>query len=232
MKLLDKKTTGRPGQAADLHRGHDARHRGAGGHHRQPHLRRDREYKAEFTDATGVVKGDDIRVAGVKVGNVEDVEIVDRTSAMVTFKVDDDHQVTGSTDATDPLPQPRRPALHRADPGRRRPRGCRRGRRSLSTAPPALDLTVLFNGFKPLFEALSPGRRQQAVLRDHPGLPGRGRHPRGPAAPHRVGHHDARQPRPGDRRPHRQPQRGARPHRRPRRAAHRLLVKLRTSSAA
>jgi phospholipid/cholesterol/gamma-HCH transport system substrate-binding protein len=29
-----------------------------------------REYKAEFTDATGVVKGDDIRIAGVKVGTV------------------------------------------------------------------------------------------------------------------------------------------------------------------
>ena len=28
-----------------------------------------REYKAEFADATGVVKGDDIRIAGVKVGH-------------------------------------------------------------------------------------------------------------------------------------------------------------------
>ena len=36
-----------------------------------------REYKAEFVDATGVVKGDDIRVAGVKVGPVKGVEIVD-----------------------------------------------------------------------------------------------------------------------------------------------------------
>ena len=30
-----------------------------------------KEYKAEFVDATGVVKGDDIRVAGVKVGTVQ-----------------------------------------------------------------------------------------------------------------------------------------------------------------
>ena len=32
-------------------------------------LRRQREYKAEFVDATGVVKGDDVRIAGVKVGH-------------------------------------------------------------------------------------------------------------------------------------------------------------------
>ena len=48
------------------------------------------EYKAVFTDATGVVKGDDIRIAGVKVGTVKDVEIVDRTRALVTFNVQDD----------------------------------------------------------------------------------------------------------------------------------------------
>ena len=46
-------------------------------------------YKAVFSDATGVVKGDDIRVAGVKVGTVKDVQIADRTRALVTFTVDD-----------------------------------------------------------------------------------------------------------------------------------------------
>ena len=77
----------------------------------------------------------------------------------------------------------------------------------MSQTSPALDLTVLFNGFKPLFQALSPGRRQPALLRDHPGLPGRGRHARGAARPHRVGDLDAGRPRPGDRQPDRQPQR-------------------------
>ena len=37
-----------------------------------------RDYKAVFSDATGVVKGDDIRIAGVKVGSVQDIKIVDR----------------------------------------------------------------------------------------------------------------------------------------------------------
>ena len=59
-----------------------------------------KEYKAVFSDATGVTKGDDVRVAGVKVGNVEDVEVVERTRALVTFKVAKDQQVTDSTDAT------------------------------------------------------------------------------------------------------------------------------------
>ena len=58
-----------------------------------------REYKAEFVDATGVVKGDDIRIAGVKVGVVKDVEIVDRTHALVSFSVDDTTSITGATNA-------------------------------------------------------------------------------------------------------------------------------------
>ena len=32
-----------------------------------------RTYKAVFSDATGVVKGDDVRIAGVKVGSVDEL---------------------------------------------------------------------------------------------------------------------------------------------------------------
>ena len=56
-----------------------------------------RTYKAVFSDATGVVKGDDIRVAGVKVGTVNDVQITDRTRAMISFSVDDSTRVTEAT---------------------------------------------------------------------------------------------------------------------------------------
>ena len=38
-----------------------------------------------FSDATGVVKGDDIRIAGVKVGSVKRVEIIDHDQAKVYF---------------------------------------------------------------------------------------------------------------------------------------------------
>ena len=48
--------------------------------------------KAAFTDATGLVKGDDVRLAGVRIGKVGGLK-VDRGKALVTMKVDDRHQV-------------------------------------------------------------------------------------------------------------------------------------------
>jgi phospholipid/cholesterol/gamma-HCH transport system substrate-binding protein len=114
-------------------------------------------YKAEFVDATGLVKGDDVRIAGVKVGSVEGISIVDRTRAMVTFSVQTDTALTQSTRADiryRNLVGQRYIALTNEigstgvlEPGTTIP---------TSHTSPALDLTVLFNGFKPLFQALSP----------------------------------------------------------------------------
>lgn len=115
------------------------------------------DYRAVFSDATGVVKGDDVRIAGVKVGTVRDVEIVDRTRALVTFSVEDSTTLTQATHASiryRNLVGQRYVALEdqigdtdRLEPGDTIP---------ISQTTPALDLTVLFNGFKPLFQALSP----------------------------------------------------------------------------
>jgi phospholipid/cholesterol/gamma-HCH transport system substrate-binding protein len=116
-----------------------------------------KEYHAVFSDATGVVKGDDVRIAGVKVGNVENVEVVGRTKALVSFKVEEDQPVTASTFAAiryRNLVGQRYIALTQGVGG---PSILREGATiPLSRTKPALDLTVLFNGFKPLFEALSP----------------------------------------------------------------------------
>lgn len=118
------------------------------------------EYKAVFTDATGVLKGDDVRIAGVKVGTVKDVEVVqgdttDDTHALVTFSVASDTIVDGGTHAT---------IRYRNLLGQRYISLTREGGGAelsddtipVSNTKPALDLTVLFNGFKPLFQALSP----------------------------------------------------------------------------
>jgi phospholipid/cholesterol/gamma-HCH transport system substrate-binding protein len=116
-----------------------------------------KQYKAVFSDATGVVKGDDIRVAGVKVGNVEGVEIVDRTRALVTFKVVDDQRLTEATNATiryRNLVGQRYIALTEGVGGSSVL--AEDDTIPLARTRPALDLTVLFNGFKPLFAALSP----------------------------------------------------------------------------
>ena len=114
-------------------------------------------YRAEFVDATGVVKGDDVRVAGVKVGSVTDIEIVDRTRALVSFVDAEDVAVNLATHAA---------IRYRNLVGQRY---ISLSQQVGDTTPleedavidvrntsPALDLTVLFNGFKPLFQALSP----------------------------------------------------------------------------
>lgn len=116
-----------------------------------------RAYKAEFTDATGVTKGDDIRVAGVRVGTVSDVEIIDRTRALVTFSVDEDTSVNGGTNASiryrNLVGQRYISLTQEVGDTQRLPAGTTI---PVSRTRPALDLTVLFNGFKPLFQALSP----------------------------------------------------------------------------
>jgi phospholipid/cholesterol/gamma-HCH transport system substrate-binding protein len=114
-------------------------------------------YKAVFSDATGVNPGDDVRIAGVKVGSVKKVEVVDRTRALVSFTVAKSSIVTKSSTAT---------IRYRNLVGQRyisltQGVGDLAQMASDSTIPmsrtqPALDLTVLFNGFKPLFAALSP----------------------------------------------------------------------------
>jgi len=115
------------------------------------------EYQAEFVDATGVVSGDDVRVAGVKVGTVTDVEVVDRNRALVSFDLEDEVSLTQSSRASiryRNLVGQRYISLtqqvgetEQLEPG---------GTIDVSNTSPALDLTVLFNGFKPLFQALSP----------------------------------------------------------------------------
>ncbi len=132
-----------------------------------------RDYKAVFQDVTGVVKGDDVRVAGVKVGTVKEIEIVEvdvekggeldddgngRSSmSEVTFTVDEGTELTQATYAA---------IRYRNLVGQRYIALSQRvGETGVldagSTIPEtrteeALDLTELFNGFKPLFTALSP----------------------------------------------------------------------------
>ena len=93
----------------------------------------------------------------MKVGTVKDVQITDRTRALVSFSVDDSTRVTEATHAT---------IKYRNLVGQRyialtAEVGSTKELADGATIPisrtaPALDLTVLFNGFKPLFQALSP----------------------------------------------------------------------------
>jgi len=115
------------------------------------------EYRAQFTDVTGMVEGDDVRIAGVKVGEVEDIRVVRNRIAEVTFSVYDGTPVATSTRVRvryRNIVGTRYVALTEG-PGDGRPLP-ENGLIPLSQTQPALDLTVLFNGFKPLFAALNP----------------------------------------------------------------------------
>lgn len=114
-------------------------------------------YTARFSDATQVLPGDDIRIAGVRVGQVEDIEVADRKQAEVTFSVAADRKLPSSVTATIKfrnLTGQRYISLGQGsggggllEPG---------GLIPIERTKPALDLTELFNGFKPLLRALSP----------------------------------------------------------------------------
>ncbi len=117
------------------------------------------EYQAVFANATMLEKGDDVRIAGVNVGEVKKVEHFERSRALVTFRVDAKVDLTTSSRAEIRflnLIGDRYLALERGtgfedaeklDDGARIPIG---------NTKPALDLTTLFDGFKPLFAALTP----------------------------------------------------------------------------
>lgn len=114
------------------------------------------QYKAQFTDVTALNPGDDIRIAGVKVGTVDAIDLVDRRVAQVAFTVDSGVTVPSGVLATLKFRNLVGQRYVSLDPG-----GGGAPLKSGSTIPlaqtkPALNLTVLFNGFQPLFQALQP----------------------------------------------------------------------------
>lgn len=113
-------------------------------------------YRAVFTDVTSLNPGDDIRMAGVRIGEVDDIRIVDRRDAEVTFSIDADRPLYTTTTAAVKfrnLIGQRYIALEHAEPGPPLDPGATI---PLERTRPALNLTALFNGFKPLFQALTP----------------------------------------------------------------------------
>jgi phospholipid/cholesterol/gamma-HCH transport system substrate-binding protein len=115
------------------------------------------KYRAVFTDAVGLNQGDDIRIAGVKVGQVDKIQLYQDKLAMVTFSVDSDQVLDASTHATlryRNLVGNRYMALTDGVGGGARLK--KNGVIPKERTTPALDLSVLFNGFKPLFTALTP----------------------------------------------------------------------------
>ncbi len=116
-------------------------------------------YKAVFSDVTGLVVGNDVDIAGVRVGTVTSISVYHRNEALVGFALQQGRQLPVSATATIKylnlvgqryieLGQGTGPVDRTLKPG---------GLIPLAQTTPALNLTELFNGFQPLFNALSPG---------------------------------------------------------------------------
>ncbi|HTF49626.1 MAG TPA: MCE family protein [Pseudonocardia sp.] len=117
-------------------------------------------YTAIFTDASGLQQGDDVRMRGVKIGQVTSLRIQDNQYAAVDFQVESSRVLPALVTATIKyrnLIGQRYISLDTGTPAAGQtstlPVG---GTIPLARTRPALNLTELFNGFHPLFQALSP----------------------------------------------------------------------------
>ena len=117
-----------------------------------------REVRAEFRDAAGLRVGDDVRIAGVRVGRVSDTEL-DGDLALVTMQVAGDQELdTGTLASINYLNlMGQRYVALEPGTGRGRTQPLADGDLiPLERTRPALDLTALFNAFRPLFDNLNP----------------------------------------------------------------------------
>jgi phospholipid/cholesterol/gamma-HCH transport system substrate-binding protein len=118
-------------------------------------------YRARFLDVTSLNPSDEVRMSGVRVGQIDDVEIVDRTQAEVTFSVDRKWKLSAGATATIKfrnLIGQRYLSIDQGSDADGNPSGvlAEDALIPLERTKGALDLTAMFNGFKPLFQALSP----------------------------------------------------------------------------
>jgi phospholipid/cholesterol/gamma-HCH transport system substrate-binding protein len=114
------------------------------------------KYHARFSDVTGLLPGNEIRIAGVKVGSVAGISLKG-DEADVVLRMEGGHRITQGNTLQ---------VRYRNLVGERyvaivEGTGSSTAMKPGSTVPlsrtsPALDLTVLFNGFRPLFQALDP----------------------------------------------------------------------------
>ncbi len=116
-----------------------------------------KSYSAVFTDVSGLRAGDDVRMAGVRVGRIDSIAL-DGTVAKVAFRVDADQVVYGNTEAS---------ITYQNIIGQRYlglslgnyndPRILASGGEiPLAHTEPSFDISLLLNGFEPLFSVLDP----------------------------------------------------------------------------
>ncbi|MDQ1200037.1 MULTISPECIES: MCE family protein [unclassified Rhodococcus (in: high G+C Gram-positive bacteria)] len=111
-------------------------------------------FDARFDDVSGLYAGDDVRLSGVLVGSVNDIEL-DGNRARVSFEVDSDRPVLTTTKAAvryqNLLGQRYLELISTDDSGSELAPGS-----SLADdmTVPSFDITTLFDGFQPIFETI------------------------------------------------------------------------------
>jgi len=124
------------------------------------------EYAAEFTDVFGLRDGDDVRMAGVRVGRVSKVELAGETGnnkARVDFALQNDQKIMANTEAS---------ILYQNIVGQRY-LDLRLGAVGDSTplpggsvipverTIPSFDVGIVLNGYEPLFATIDPKAADQ-----------------------------------------------------------------------
>ncbi|WP_225725749.1 MULTISPECIES: MCE family protein [unclassified Nocardia] len=125
-------------------------------------------YTATFTDVLGLHEGDDVRMAGVRVGKVEKIAVardskLGKSVAKVTFVVQRDQPIFDDTKALvryQNLIGQRYVAL--APGGAQSPRQLKNNASiPVDRTEPSFDVSALLNGFQPLFQVLQPEQVNQ-----------------------------------------------------------------------
>ena len=112
-------------------------------------------YSAIFTDVSGMAPGDDVRVAGVRVGRVDKIELAG-TLAKVTFRVQRNQVLYTNTIASvtyQNIIGQRYLGLSQGPAGDQTPLP-NLGQLPKERTSPSLDLSYVLNGFEPLFTQL------------------------------------------------------------------------------
>ncbi|ABM14926.1 MULTISPECIES: MCE family protein [Mycolicibacterium] len=115
------------------------------------------EYTAVFKDASRLKTGDTVRIAGIRVGTVKDVELQADRSVLVTFDADRNTVLTTGTNAAirylNLVGDRYLELVDTPDSTQIVPAG---GQIPEDRTTPALDLDVLLGGLKPVIQGLNP----------------------------------------------------------------------------
>ena len=114
-------------------------------------------YSAVFTDVSGMMTGDDVRVAGVRVGRVDKIELVGNL-AKITFRVQRNQVLYTNTIASvtyQNIIGQRYLGLSQG-PGKNPAPLPNRAQIPIERTNPSFDITYTLNGFEPLFTQLDP----------------------------------------------------------------------------